>query len=75
MNLQLDIQSDEEDNEEDKIQIIPKKVFKAHNSTTSKAIKLPKKTMAPKKKTSQNILMKTLVEGPEPSQDFSCKWV
>jgi len=38
----LDIQSDEDDNEEEKIQIIPKKAFKAHNSAASKVIKLPK---------------------------------
>ena len=31
--------------------------------------------MTVEKKTSQNLLTKTLVEGPEPSQDFSCKWV
>ena len=43
MNLQLDIQSNEDDNEEEnKIQIIPKKAFKAHNSAASKVIKLPK---------------------------------
>lgn len=47
----------------------------ANNGIASKTVKMQKQKAPLEKKPSLNLLTKILVEGPEPSQDFSCKWV